>query len=104
MLAESVFELDEKQKYTFELSDENELQYSTKLLFATYKNFFSSQDQQACNFHPSCSVYAMESIKEHGFTKGSLYAFDRLTRCHPLNREAYSVHEETGLLYDPIEK
>src|SRR5690606_16632831 len=93
----------EKQLYSFELGSENEAVYSVKLLFTVYKNFFSSQDMQVCNFHPSCSEYAVQSVEKKGLIIGSLRAFDRLTRCHPLSRGNYPVHEASGLMYDPVE-
>lgn len=36
-----------------------------------------------CRFHPTCSVYAVEAVKQHGTLKGSLLAAHRICRCHP---------------------
>jgi putative membrane protein insertion efficiency factor len=36
-----------------------------------------------CRFHPSCSEYALESVKRHGALRGSGRAIARLARCHP---------------------
>jgi putative membrane protein insertion efficiency factor len=36
-----------------------------------------------CRFTPSCSHYAVESIRLHGATRGGLLAAQRLCRCHP---------------------
>jgi putative membrane protein insertion efficiency factor len=36
-----------------------------------------------CRFYPSCSTYAYQAIKLHGFFKGSFLAFKRIMRCHP---------------------
>lgn len=36
-----------------------------------------------CRFLPTCSVYALEAIKIHGFFKGIYLIFKRLLRCHP---------------------
>ena len=36
-----------------------------------------------CRFHPSCSQYALESVKMHGILLGSWLAIKRLIRCHP---------------------
>jgi hypothetical protein len=35
-------------------------------LFLFYKSFVSSQDAQSCSFTPSCSVYALEAVKNQG--------------------------------------
>jgi len=37
----------------------------------------------ACRFHPSCSVYAEEALREHGLWRGGWLAAQRLCRCAP---------------------
>ena len=36
-----------------------------------------------CRFHPTCSQYAEEAIREHGVVRGGGLALRRLFRCHP---------------------
>jgi putative membrane protein insertion efficiency factor len=36
-----------------------------------------------CRFTPTCSVYAMDAIREHGAGKGSWLAAKRICRCRP---------------------
>jgi putative membrane protein insertion efficiency factor len=36
-----------------------------------------------CRFTPSCSVYAMDAVREHGAVKGAVLATKRICRCHP---------------------
>jgi uncharacterized protein len=36
-----------------------------------------------CRFEPSCSGYALEALRRHGFIYGSWLALRRLMRCHP---------------------
>ena len=38
-----------------------------------------------CRFHPSCSVYAAESIRALGPVRGSWAALKRLGKCHPFH-------------------
>ncbi len=50
-----------------------------KLYQWTLSPFFGQQ----CRFHPTCSHYAIESLKIHGPWLGSWLAIKRLLRCHP---------------------
>jgi uncharacterized protein len=36
-----------------------------------------------CKYHPSCSQYALDALREYGFLKGSVLAGWRLLRCNP---------------------
>jgi uncharacterized protein len=36
-----------------------------------------------CRFHPTCSSYAVESIRVHGALRGMGHALARIARCHP---------------------
>jgi hypothetical protein len=36
-----------------------------------------------CKYHPTCSQYAGEALRKHGFAKGSLKTAWRLLRCNP---------------------
>jgi putative membrane protein insertion efficiency factor len=36
-----------------------------------------------CKYHPSCSQYALDALREYGFFKGSVLAGWRLLRCNP---------------------
>jgi uncharacterized protein len=54
------------------------------ILIRVYQAVLSPFLGGACRFVPSCSAYAVEAIAVHGAWKGSLLAFHRLCRCHPL--------------------
>lgn len=92
----------ERQVYSFAANNKNELQMSLSALFLFYKAFFSSQDANSCAFSPSCSEYALLSIKKIGLFKGAMASFDRLCRCNGLNAPAYNRDLKTGLLLDPV--
>jgi len=36
-----------------------------------------------CRFSPSCSQYALESLRTKGIRKGLMMTIKRLSRCHP---------------------
>ena len=95
---------DEDVSYRSHVSGRNEAQQVFAALFLFYKEFVSSQDVDACIFTPSCSVYAIESIKTLGVFEGLCNAFDRMTRCHAFGVDYYPRHPHTHKAYDPVEK
>jgi putative membrane protein insertion efficiency factor len=88
----------------FSLSKENtnELQTVLSGLFLVYKSFFSSQDNQRCSFHPSCSEYGLEAFKKLGVIKGVICTCDRLTRCNGFSPEQYEIDFKMRRLKDPV--
>ena len=42
-----------------------------------------------CRFHPSCSQYALEALREHGALRGLGLTLWRLLRCHPFHPGGY---------------
>lgn len=42
-----------------------------------------------CRFHPTCSEYALLSIRRHGPWSGLWRTFGRLCRCHPFGGTGY---------------
>ncbi|HRP33876.1 MAG TPA: membrane protein insertion efficiency factor YidD [Agriterribacter sp.] len=42
-----------------------------------------------CRFTPTCSQYALESIKKYGILKGGWLAIKRISRCHPWGGHGY---------------
>lgn len=43
----------------------------------------------ACRFSPTCSHYAAEAVRTHGFLAGSALALARLVKCTPLHRGGF---------------
>ncbi|HTA84326.1 MAG TPA: membrane protein insertion efficiency factor YidD [Bacteroidia bacterium] len=68
-----------------------------------YQKFISEQISAICEFEPSCSGFAVQSIKQLGIVKGLFMAADRLTRC---NGEAqpetqfYLIDHHSGKVID----
>jgi uncharacterized protein len=48
-----------------------------------YRTYVSPLRMPTCRFYPTCSEYAVESLKTHGAVKGSLLAIVRLLKCAP---------------------
>ncbi len=93
----------EKEQFSSYLKNsESEIAIVVSSLFIVYKEFFSSQDVDACVFSPSCSQYTMEAINKKGII-GILDGLDRLSRCHSLaGRRDYAYDPITRKYYDPL--
>jgi len=37
----------------------------------------------SCRFEPTCSVYSLQALEQHGAAAGSYLTLRRLVRCHP---------------------
>ncbi|MBN1131971.1 MAG: membrane protein insertion efficiency factor YidD [Bacteroidales bacterium] len=71
-------------------------------LFRLYKNHISSQDIGNCMFYPSCSEYALMSIRKQGIIVGTIDAIDRLIRCNRFSPDYYLDKTNSGLIIDPV--
>ena len=47
-----------------------------------YRHFLSPWLGSACRFEPTCSLYALDALKQHGAGVGSYLTLKRLGRCH----------------------
>ena len=52
-------------------------------LIRLYQLYISPLTGPTCKFHPTCSAYAVQSLRTHGLVKGSVLTVARLGRCHP---------------------
>ncbi len=50
-----------------------------------------------CRFTPTCSVYAMDAIREHGAFVGSALAAKRICRCQPWGGCGHDPVPKSGL-------
>ena len=48
-----------------------------------YRLMLSPWLGSGCRFEPTCSVYALQALQEHGAARGSYLTLQRLGRCHP---------------------
>lgn len=42
-----------------------------------------------CRYEPTCSMYAIQAVQEHGPGRGGWLALKRLLRCHPFVKGGY---------------
>lgn len=52
-------------------------------LFISPIKFLISGSFSSCRFEPSCSCYALEAFKKHGFLYGSFLTIRRILHCNP---------------------
>jgi putative membrane protein insertion efficiency factor len=50
-----------------------------------------------CKYHPSCSQYALDALREYGLVRGSILAGWRLLRCNPWSRGGVDYVEQQRL-------
>lgn len=78
--------------------------FSSLMFF--YQRVLSPQIHAGCLFHPSCSEFGKQSIKEFGFVKGIFITADRIARCTKIS--AYDIQRldisKDGRANDPAKK
>ena len=62
---------------------------SLRWLIRAYQLLVSPLLGPRCRFHPSCSHYALEALREHGTLRGGYLSMRRLLRCHPWHPGGY---------------
>ncbi len=48
-----------------------------------YRLLLSPWLGSSCRFEPTCSMYSLQALEQHGAAKGSYMTMRRLARCHP---------------------
>ncbi|UCG30755.1 MAG: membrane protein insertion efficiency factor YidD [candidate division WOR-3 bacterium] len=84
----------------------NPVKIVTGTCFRLYQNLISPSQGDVCNYSPSCSHFARQSIDRYGIFWGSLMASDRLLRCNPWAYQSFDKHYvgiKEHKFYDPIE-
>ncbi len=52
-------------------------------LVTAYQRVVSPFLRPRCKYHPTCSHYATDALREFGFVRGTVLAGWRLLRCNP---------------------
>ena len=59
------------------------------ILIRAYQLIVSPILGSNCRFSPTCSEYAIESLKSHGLIKGLFLTIKRIGKCHPWGGHGY---------------
>ena len=59
------------------------------LIIRAYQLVISPMLGSNCRFTPTCSEYAMGSLKEYGLVKGTFLSIKRIGKCHPWGGHGY---------------
>ena len=62
-----------------------------------YQLLLSPLSASRCKYHPSCSQYALDALRHHGFLRGGALAAWRLLRCHPWSQGGVDRVEDQRL-------
>ena len=62
-----------------------------------YQRFVSPALPRRCKYHPTCSAYAVDAVRQFGVMRGLVLAGWRLLRCNPLSRGGYDPVEAQTL-------
>jgi putative membrane protein insertion efficiency factor len=52
-------------------------------LVKAYRLLLSPWLGQSCRFEPTCSIYAIAALEQHGAARGSYLTLRRIARCQP---------------------
>ena len=66
-----------------------------------YQRFISPGLPRRCKYHPTCSAYAVDAVREFGVLRGLVLAVWRLLRCNPLSHGGYDPVENQTLFKRP---
>lgn len=67
------------------------------LLVKGYQRVISPLLPRSCKYHPSCSQYAIDAMREFGVARGFVLASWRLLRCNPMSYGGYDPVENQTL-------
>ena len=62
-----------------------------------YMRFISPALPARCKYHPTCSAYAVQAVRELGPVKGTILGAWRLARCNPWSNGGYDPVSDRSL-------
>jgi putative membrane protein insertion efficiency factor len=65
-------------------------------LVVVYRHTIGRLLPPSCKYHPSCSRYAIDALREFGLVRGSILTAWRLLRCNPWSHGGVDyAHDQT---------
>ena len=58
-------------------------------LVRLYQLIISPYLPSSCRYHPTCSQYGIDALRQHGALKGGWLGIKRIARCHPWSEGGY---------------
>ena len=71
--------------------------FAATLLVRGYRRFVSPLFAPRCKYHPTCSQYALDALREFGFVRGIVLAAWRILRCNPWSHGGVDYAREQRL-------
>jgi len=68
------------------------------ILIRGYQRIVSPHFLPRCKYYPTCSAYAYEAVRVHGFFTGGILATLRLLRCNPFAKGGIDFVPEKGFI------
>jgi len=65
------------------------------ILIRFYQIFLRDLNPKTCIYFPSCSEYAIESLRKNNFLKGVYMAAKRVVKCNPFYEGGYDPVKKT---------
>jgi len=73
-------------------------------LIGAYQRWISPAIPRRCRYEPTCSAYAVESIRRFGAMRGGLLACWRILRCNPFSHGGFDpVRDRFTLRVGPVD-
>lgn len=97
------FELPQIEKKDYSIDRSGFVPSTVSIFKNTYYFLISDLDGDNCPFHPTCSNFFVESVKETNIFQGALMFADRFTRDINFFKKGHYPFYKTGKFYDPVE-
>jgi uncharacterized protein len=66
-----------------------------------YQRAISPLLPRRCKYHPTCSQYAVEAVREFGALRGAVLAAWRVLRCNPFSHGGYDPVDQQRIFRAP---